>query len=359
MLNILHYLKRGKKPPTNRSENLERLGRAVKEGRTRVDVFPAVLYLETTSICNLRCPMCPATMDIPEYRYDVGRLDTGLIDKLEHMLPMVSRCFLSGGGEPLLHPELFTIIERVKAAGVEVFFNCNATLMDEERSRALVELGVDCISFSVDGSTAETYQAIRAPAKFEKVLDNIRTLSELKKSLGSERPYLNLQYTLLDDNMSEVRGIVPIARNLGIAHVVIEPLTPVFCFNEKYKAFYDKHVVEPDRICRELKDLAAEAEQSGMLLSSHYLEAQTGAGNNCIQPWMTFGVRVDGRIFTCCGTPHKMGHLGESTFEEIWNGPEYRRLREQAARSEFPEFCRLCLEENRCNQFNAELIAGN
>ena len=347
------------KEKNSREKNRARLEKDILKGREKTRAFPSVLYLEATAICNLRCPMCPTTMGLPREPYRNNIFDMGLLSRIRHVLPYVSRCFMSGGGEPFLHPDLFRIISTVKEEGAEVYFNCNATLLDEEKSRLLVDKQVDTISFSVDGATDETYSSIRRPARLAKTLDNIRRLAEIKKRSGSERPFLNMQFTLLDMNRHEVEEMVPLASSLGINQLVVEPLTPVFCFDEEYRGFYEKHVVRPDDdLLKSLEAASRKAKESGLIFSSHYLFRQDNPEPplNCVQPWLTFGVRVDGRVFTCCGTMEQMGDLSKEDWDKIWNGEKYRLLRKKIAKGEFPDFCSLCLGENRANHFNEELV---
>jgi MoaA/NifB/PqqE/SkfB family radical SAM enzyme len=341
-----------------KSENLERIRESFLAGDEKVEAYPPVLYIEATSICNLRCPMCPITMDIPTYRYPVKHFRMELLEKLEPALKAARRCFLSGGGEPLLHPRLFDIIRAVKRGGSEIIFNSNAVLLGEEESRMFIETGVDCISFSIDGATRETYEAIRVPANFEKVISNIKGLARLKKESGADLPFINVQLTVQDSNKHEIPDIIPLAESLGANQVVVEPLTPVFNFDHGYKAYYDAHAATAEEVMDAVNKARELAHEAGIIFTSHYLFQQEHPGKTelCGQPWLTLGVRVDGRVFTCCGTPEKMGHLGESEFHEIWNGDAYQRLRRTLYRKEFPEFCSLCVQENRASHFNEDLL---
>lgn len=341
-----------------RRENLDRLRRHWQQGDEFLSSRPAVLYLEATAVCNLGCPMCPITLHFPEYQHQVKWFRLELLPKLAEILPLARRCFLSGGGEPFLHPRFFELVAAVKSAGAEAIFNSNGTILDQDKSRGLIELQVDCVSFSLDGATAKTYEAIRQGADFEQVCANIAGLSALKHKLKSERPFLNLQFTAQDQNCEEIPGVVALAKKLGVHHVVVEPLTPVFNFNPEYQAYYQAHAVPGPAVLPALRQAQAEAERAGILLTSHYLEAAEPQRplKPCVEPWLTFGVRVDGEVFACCGAPLKMGSLADQDWPEIWNGEVYRGLRRELAAGKTPDSCRLCLAEARCNHFNEDLV---
>ncbi len=341
-----------------KKKNLESLGRAWRDGEETVEAWPAVLYIETAAVCNLRCPMCPATMGIPREPYRTRLLDMDLMPAVRRALPYATRCFLSGGGEPLLHPRLFEIIQELTDNGVEAYFNSNATLMDEDTARQIVDSGVNTISFSVDGATAETYESIRVGADFDTVVANITRLSKMKREAGALRPFMNMQFTVLDENRAEITAAADLAASMGLNHLVVEPLTPVFCFDEQYDEFYRSRGVETTQVIEDVKRAAERAAELGLVFSSHYLELDRGHDppRTCAEPWLTFGVRVDGRVFTCCGTLEPMGDLAKQGLREIWNGESYRSLRRALAGGVFPRFCGLCASENRANHFNEDLV---
>ncbi len=342
----------------DRASNLETLKKERASGREQLDAFPVVLYLEAAAICNLRCPMCPTTMGIPRDPYRVKIFDFKLLPRVEPILPFVHRCFLSGGGEPLLHPRFFDLVKVLKDNGVETYFNCNATLMDEEKAAKILDLGVDTISFSIDGATRETYERIRVGAQFDKVIENVARLSKMKKSRGQVTPYINSQFTVTRGNAHEIVEAVRVAASLSVNQLVVEPLTPVFCFDREYEKYYRENLVPSSEIIGRAREAREEAEKLGVIFSSHYLfkDECPDPPRTCVQPWTTLGVRVDGRVFTCCGTMEQMGDLAVQEIGQIWNGEKYRSLRRAAASGQFPDFCSLCLSENRANHFNEDIL---
>ena len=66
----------------------------------------------------------------------------------------------------------------------------------------------DTLIYSFDGGTKETYEKNRpgrfSDNKFEDVLNNIRTLHEVKKKLNSPFPYTKIQMILTAETRKEV-----------------------------------------------------------------------------------------------------------------------------------------------------------
>ncbi len=149
--------------------------------------FPHRIILEATNLCNLHCPSCMTGQGVRDER---GRMDFGLFQKIVDELvdhPETFFMSLQGGGEPLLHPELFDFLAYLheKKTDIRSQLSTNGTLLTEEKSIQLLKSGLTEIFFSVDGATRETFETLRAGAKFDEVLANVNRFLELKKELSS------------------------------------------------------------------------------------------------------------------------------------------------------------------------------
>ncbi len=162
-----------------------------KRKKARLSYLPVRLWVETTSICNLRCVMCPNKNLRKEEK---GFMDFGLFRKIiDEARGFVFDINLIHRGEGLLHPEFPRMAAYAHEARIYTKFHTNATLLDEARSRALIEAGLDQISFSFDGYDKKTYESIRVNADFEKTRGNIIRFLEIKRELGRKKPYAILE----------------------------------------------------------------------------------------------------------------------------------------------------------------------
>lgn len=157
--------------------------------------FPQSILLEPTNACNLRCRMCPAYGEGVTKSREIGYMKkdlwTNIINEIGSW-PSPVTLDLHGAGEPLLHPNFFNMISHAKSKqNITAGFLCNATLLDPEKAKAVTELGVDWISFSVDGSQREVFEYYRKGADFDVVEDNIKTLLSLRKQ-GKPLVYFNM-----------------------------------------------------------------------------------------------------------------------------------------------------------------------
>jgi MoaA/NifB/PqqE/SkfB family radical SAM enzyme len=77
-------------------------------------------------------------------------------------------------------------------------------------------------------------------------------------------------------------------------------------------------------------------------------DAPLEAPMRCLAPWKVFYVRADGGVRTCCTLRSSMGDLGRQSFEDVWNGEAYTRLRRAfAEQADFPAACLTCTDPLR------------
>jgi MoaA/NifB/PqqE/SkfB family radical SAM enzyme len=171
--------------------------------------------VEVSLACELECRMCP-------WRGLRGVADESLLmsdavwDRLRPHLGEVATLDLTGGGEPLLHPELPEWIAEAKRAGCEVGFLSNAHPLDAERARAVLDAGVDWLAFSIDGADAEVYEDIRRGASFVAVTENVRRLAAMREG---KRPRIALNFVVMERNAHQMEAIVRLAAELGVEQV--------------------------------------------------------------------------------------------------------------------------------------------
>jgi uncharacterized Fe-S cluster-containing radical SAM superfamily protein len=151
-----------------------------------VPAYPQSILLEPTNACNLRCRMCPAYGEGVKKSRDIGFIQKDVwINAIDEIGSWPSHVNLDihGAGEPLLYPNFFDIISYAKSKkNIIVGFLCNATLLDQKKSKAVIELDVDWVCFSVDGAEKEIFEYYRKGASLDTVEENIRNLLTLRRN---------------------------------------------------------------------------------------------------------------------------------------------------------------------------------
>lgn len=164
---------------------------------------PDRMYLESTNACNLRCIMCPTGRGM--VRRKKGLLDWELFRQIvEEMASRVSVTTLHIWGEPLLHPRIVDMIATCREHGLRAEISTNAVLLTPEMSRAILEAGPEAIYLCLDGTTPETYEAVRREASFAQTRENILRFLELRVQGGYARPRTKLQIIELSPTQAQI-----------------------------------------------------------------------------------------------------------------------------------------------------------
>lgn len=164
--------------------------------------FPMHLDLEASSRCNLRCTFCdklpllgPGRLGDMDYSLFCRIVDEGAANGLWGIK-------LSYRGEPLLHPRLPAMIAYAKQRGIlDIYFNTNGMLLDEQMSARLIDAGLDRIAVSVEGTDRMAFERARVGARWDTIVHNLRILRELRAQRGVTHPRVRVQtiYTTAAD----------------------------------------------------------------------------------------------------------------------------------------------------------------
>ena len=269
---------------------------------------PAMLTLENTSICNAKCIMCPyPDMERDKIIMDHDLYLKGLMDAKELGIQWVQPQYF---GEPLVDKELERKIKAAKEMGLKVSIFTNGSLMNEDKARMLIESGIDEVKVSIDSCKPEVYEKIRKGLKFDTVVQNVKRLMDLKRSMGKVRPQVWVMFVEFAENHGEVR--------------------------EYYK--YWSKLVDEVNISRS-HNWGGKQEVSGLtILGGEYRFP-------CPSPWEQMVVNAQGTILPCCcdyeGDSLGLGNLRDMTLREAWEGEPMRKLRQMHLAKRFHEV-KLC-----------------
>jgi MoaA/NifB/PqqE/SkfB family radical SAM enzyme len=193
----------------------------VAEWERSGDAFPLYMEVSPVGACNHRCTFC----GVDFMGYQSRRLELELFQRL---LPELGQLGLksimfAGEGEPLLHPDIAAIAEATKAAGIDVAFTTNATLLKPALAERLLPV-TSWIKTSINAGTAATYAAIHRTKEsdFAKVVAQMTAAAELKRQHGW-RCALGMQAVLLPENWDEMELLAGISRDAGMDYLVVKP----------------------------------------------------------------------------------------------------------------------------------------
>ncbi|MFZ6017315.1 MAG: radical SAM protein [Nitrospirota bacterium] len=121
--------------------------------------FPAHPVWEVTSACNLRCIHCHVSSG--ESHPDELTTQEGFQLLSEITSIKEFRMLVLTGGEPLVHNDIFELINYGKKLGLRFVIATNGTLINEEIVLRLKENGVVGVAISLDSSIPQVHNSIR------------------------------------------------------------------------------------------------------------------------------------------------------------------------------------------------------
>lgn len=161
------------------------------------------LYL--TERCNSRCVSCDYWRN--------GRADVS-VESVTELLPSLSalgtRAVLISGGEPLIHPEWGEIARLLRGQGLALWLVTSGLSLAKHAGR-VAEL-FQSVTVSLDGTTRETYAAIRGLDAFDNVCAGIRA------AVGTGA-VVSVRVTVQRANYRELPRFVELARSLGVREI--------------------------------------------------------------------------------------------------------------------------------------------
>jgi radical SAM protein with 4Fe4S-binding SPASM domain len=152
--------------------------------------FPLLLGLTVTYVCNSRCTHCVFT-NFPEIRRERVKINAFMPPDIFKKIAREaakhgSVVRISGGGEPLLHPQMLELIEYAKKKGAKVGLITNGSLLTSDVRERLLKSRIDVIEISVDAADKRSYEKIRVSLKFNRVKDNIERLVKRRNELKAK-----------------------------------------------------------------------------------------------------------------------------------------------------------------------------
>lgn len=102
------------------------------------------IYLEISNICNLDCSFCPGTCRAPHVMQ--AEEFSALMPKLR---PWSDYLYFHLMGEPLLHPQLETLLRIAGDAGFRIILTTNGTLLSKQKDVLLSAPGLHKVNISL------------------------------------------------------------------------------------------------------------------------------------------------------------------------------------------------------------------
>jgi len=293
---------------------------------------PRALLVETTKVCNLRCPGC-------RRNYELGSISTEPGDK--HLTPQLLKRAIEGvpirlvrfegDGEPMMNPYLKECLGMLRQLGIKSMMTTNGTLLNEGWVKFLEESGMMRIHISFDGASRGVYEKYRVGADYEKVVYNC-------KLLGRSGIQFFMSVVLFSDEIvDELPKYVELAKSVGATG--IHYMKPQLESLEDVTVDLSRHegaINEFGQLCR----------RNDLLVVGTCSEVPTFTP--CYDPFIQPFVLLNGDVYGCTymaalrrkevymnkvfDVPYqnyRMGNIYNDCMRSIWFGDAYKELRKR------------------------------
>jgi len=202
------WIRYGEKSP------LQQAGKSVpKQASER---RPIVVW-NITRTCNLKCVHCynDSGINKPCNELSTNQAKAVLDDLAKFGVPSV----LFSGGEPLMRPDLFDLIEHAAGQGLRTVISTNGTLITADVARKIKDRGVSYVGISLDGIGLVNDKFRAVAGAFDKAVNGIRNCRAAGVRVG-------LRLTLTQRNVQDIQALFDFFEAEGIERVCFYHLVP-------------------------------------------------------------------------------------------------------------------------------------
>lgn len=340
-----------------RIKNKIALEKAKKDGALECNAKPIMMWLESTSRCNLKCIACPRPY-LPFFKgKDINDKVFQIV--MKELFPFIEKVHPQGFGEPMISEKFDIVFNEAIKNNTSFSFNTNGMYLTERWIRKFLKNNI-CFYLSMDGAREATLQKIRPGIDFGKIIQSIELFNILKETeyKGSQAA-IHIMCVALKSNIEELPDLVSLAKELNILDVIIKQFSlsiihPPRVYRESlrnHKEFANKYFLQA---MRHAENLGVNLEVSLFNTSEKRTEEAQPCIQKCFAPWERILVRTNGDITPCCSSGMIMGNIMKEGFWKVWNGKKYRTFRKRIHSDLPPLDCRNCTIFWGINTGNAE-----
>jgi len=280
---------------------------------------PIDIILGLTNVCNHRCIFCQYNKAIQKPTFLSVEKVIGFLKQANEL--GVKECGFGLMDEPFMSKILEDCILQAKRIGFEyVWLNTNGALAIKSRMEKLFINGLNSIKFSIGAGVAETYKKIHGQNDFDKVIQNVKDCSVLRKQIN---PNAKVFVSFAEVSMNKNEGII------------LENLLRDFVD----KIYIVKAVNQGGGMYDEVNNGIVYKEEK---LWSRYKDANGNSIINtiCPYPFKRINITAQGYFSACCVDMKNeliVADLNNISLAEAWNSEKMQRIRTYLLNNNIPQ----------------------
>lgn len=279
------------------------------------------LFLEITQQCNMYCRHCGSSCGDTLLTNGLSKeeIQSFLKSTAEQIDPKSIQLCITGG-EPLLHPDFFEIMNFAHELGYRWGMTSNGTLIDNDCAKKLYDAGMETVSISLDG-LRETHEWFRQKKNcFDAALKGI-------KALVDDGRFRHVQVTTVvtKKNIDELEELYQLLLVTGIRSWRVVNIEPIGRAKEQPELLLDKE--DYARMFQFIKEKRFSEKMEVLYGCSHYLGPEWEGE---VRPWYFLckagigvaSVTYNGDIVACLDIERRpelvQGNIRRDNFVAVW-----------------------------------------
>ena len=302
-----------------------------------------LIFWNLTGRCNLSCSQC--YLDAGNQQSGNELSTSGARRLVDEAAACRTPLLMLSGGEPLVRPDFWGILEYARSRDLRVAVSSNGLLVTKDVAKRLKENQVGYVGISLDGARASTHDMVRGlRGSFEGSIKGLKNCVGLGIKCG-------VRITATKDNFKEVPELLDLTQSLGVPRFCLYWLVP----SGRGRSLYQKRRLDKDEVAwvlgklydsarssdpEKIETLTVDAPQDGVYVldrlkkesPSRYDKAREileYVGDTCSAGDRVLNIDPEGNIYPCQFAQLenlKVGSLREGYLATIWNDPSNKVL---------------------------------
>ncbi len=295
------------------------------EAKTSERFIPLVMSWNVTRECNMKCSHC--YINATEKKL-TNELTTQEGKNLMDQICQVSKPLLIlSGGEPLLRPDIYELIEYGASKGLKMGLGSNGSLIDDTIATKLKAAGIATVSISLDSNIPAQHDEFRGvDGAWEKAVNAC-------KALRKNNVLVQVNTTLTQQNYNQIDDIMSLAEGIGVENFHLFFLVPTGRGAKLTDISPQKY---EDMITNTFAKVAKHKLNVRPSCAPQFMRIAKGMGldmrqwvRGCMAGLYYCRIYPNGDVTPCPYLPIKLGNIREKSFKETWfDSPVFKALRD-------------------------------
>lgn len=287
---------------------------------------PVYVRIKPTNRCVHDCYFCICRSKFSEMHELCNKTDElpkeKLIEIVNDLKQMgVEAITLSGGGEPLHHPDILEILNEINKLGLDNSIITNGQLLSEDRAMALKNAKWVRVSINYYDS-ASFEKTRRVPGKFfSKIYKNVENFAKIKNKDCD----LAVNFVVDNNNYTHLFKIAKSLKQLGVENIRFAPL-----WLPNFKSY---HEPLKNKVLLQIRQAREALNDKNFTVYDSYdidFQAQKRTCSKCYMMQTVPIIAADGNIYTCHNKSYDkdglIGSIKDKKFSEMWFSSETKAI---------------------------------